>query len=337
MAVNAFAALDNILTKREARRSTDRQYALALMQFDYQKQQADMAQTGKQLELLQGANAQMMNNVAQDFISSSGLDVIYDAEDKGAENAMETLEDLGLSKRDASRVASAVWAYYTGQNPQPILKLGRKLKNLSQSESLNSEQKMFIKGLGGSIGLIGGSEIDIENAKSLLTRTDKILSNQDEIMQEVYEYGTGDFEIQRKDIGLSLSQLKNEVVEEDENDLSMPYVPSVKELVSDSKKIAQQSEDNVLEKQNALELLKDESNVLSQLQKKGTLTDEQRQYMSRIPTIMGEFENELEELNQAVIESKQSLKEDALFESQTKLSDFMETQREASGGTYRPF
>ena len=279
----------------------------------------------------------MMNNVAQDFISSSGLDVIYDAEDKGAEDAMETLEDLGLSKRDASRVASAVWAYYTGQNPQPILKLGRKLKNLSQSESLNSEQKMFIKGLGGSIGLIGGSEIDIENAKSLLTRTDKILSNQDEIMQEVYEYGTGDFEIQRKDIGLSLSQLKNEVVEEDENDLSMPYVPSVKELVSDSKKIAQQSEDNVLEKQNALELLKDESNVLSQLQKKGTLTDEQRQYMSRIPTIMGEFENELEELNQAVIESKQSLKEDALFESQTKLSDFMETQREASGGTYRPF
>ena len=91
MAANAFAALDNILTKQEQRKSADRQYALALMQFDYQKQQAAMAQTGKQLELLQGANAQMMTNVAQDFMSSAGLDAIYDAEDKGAENAMDGL------------------------------------------------------------------------------------------------------------------------------------------------------------------------------------------------------------------------------------------------------
>ena len=43
MAANAFAALDNILTKQEQRKSADRQYALALMQFDYQKQQAAMA------------------------------------------------------------------------------------------------------------------------------------------------------------------------------------------------------------------------------------------------------------------------------------------------------
>ena len=81
MAAEAFAALNRILENRQRRESADRQYALALMQFDYQKKQADMVQVGKQLELLQGANAQMMNNVAQNFMSESGLDMIYNAED----------------------------------------------------------------------------------------------------------------------------------------------------------------------------------------------------------------------------------------------------------------
>ena len=38
MAAGAFAALEKILESRESRESTDRQYALALIQFDYQKQ-----------------------------------------------------------------------------------------------------------------------------------------------------------------------------------------------------------------------------------------------------------------------------------------------------------
>ena len=98
MAAEAFTALNRILESRERREQAERQMSLALMQFNYQKQQAQMAQTGKQLELLQGANAQMMTNVAGDFLSQSGLDVIYSDEDKGAKEAMESLEDLGLSK-----------------------------------------------------------------------------------------------------------------------------------------------------------------------------------------------------------------------------------------------
>ena len=218
MAAEAFAALNRILENRQRRESADRQYALALMQFDYQKKQADMVQVGKQLELLQGANAQMMNNVAQSFMSESGLDMIYNAEDDGGEDAMKELKDLGFSKNDAAKVVSAVWAYHA-QNPQPILNLGRKLKNIAQLESITGEQQRFAKALGGLIGF-SGSESEVEKAKELLNRTDKILQNQDDIMSEVYEYGTGDFEIQRKDIGLGLQQLAEEA-EAGEDDIGV--------------------------------------------------------------------------------------------------------------------
>ena len=71
MAAEAFAALNRILESRERREQSNRQLSLALMQFDYQKRQAEIAQTGKNLELLQGANAQMMTTVASDFINQS--------------------------------------------------------------------------------------------------------------------------------------------------------------------------------------------------------------------------------------------------------------------------
>jgi len=335
MAGEHFAALDSMISKREEAKSRNRQYSLALMQFDYQKQQANIAQTGKNLELLQAANSQMMNNVAQEFMSETGLDVLYSDEDKGGEEAQEQLNNIGLSKGDASKVTSAIWAYKVSSNPIPILKLGRKLKNLSQSESMNSEEKMFIKGLGSQIRLLGGSEFDIENAKSLLNRTDGILKNQDEIMKEVYEYSSGDYEIQR-DIGLSFDELKEEQVKED-SDLSTPYIPSVKQMVADSRKTFEMAENDLADKENALKTLEDELNVLNQLKKRGTLDESQGEYLNRIPAIMEEFNSELEELSEIVSKSKEDVNKNTTFEAQTKLSDFMETKRDATGGSYYPF
>ena len=49
MAAEAFAALNRMLESRERRESADRQMSLALMQFDYQKRQAEIERTGKQL------------------------------------------------------------------------------------------------------------------------------------------------------------------------------------------------------------------------------------------------------------------------------------------------
>ena len=305
MAAEAFAALEKILESRQRRESTDRQYALALMQFDYQKKQADKAQVGKQLELLQGANAQMMNNVAESFMSESGLDMIYSADDKGGEDAMDQLKDLGFTKNHAAKITSAVWSYHTAQNPQPILKLGRELKNIFMIdlESITGDQRRFANSLGGLIGM-NGSEFEVEKGKELLNRTDKILQNQDDIMSEVYEYGTGDFEIQRKDIGLGLQQLAEEGEAADDDIPSIVSVPGMDELISSSESDIKTSEYEVDRTENALELLNQESHTLKEMQKRGALTDEQREYMARLPVAKQNLEEELKELNEGVRESR---------------------------------
>jgi len=338
MAAGAFAALEKILENRQRRESSDRQYALALMKFDYQKRQADMAQVGKQLELLQGANAQMMNNVAQSFMSESGLDMIYNAEDKGGEDAMDSLKDLGFSKNDATKVVSAVWAYHTAQNPQPILNLGRKLKNIAQSESVTGEQQRFAKALGGLIGF-SGSESQVEKAKELLNRTDKILQNQDDIMSEVYEYGTGDFEIQRKDIGLGLQQLAEEA-EAGEDDIGgspMVSIPTPKEMLSQSQQSLKIAEDEYETKQKALNILDTESMTLKELQRKGTLTDIQREYLARIPKMKDVNVQQLADLSEDISKAKEELRESRGFEAQVKLSGIMKAKRKSTGGSYSPY
>ena len=278
MAAEAFAALNKILESRERREQAERQMSLALMQFNYQKQQAQTAQVGKQLELLQGANAQMMTNVAGDFLSQSGLDVIYSDKDEGAKDATESLEKLGLSKSDSARVASAVWAYYTAQNPQPVLRLGKSIKDIViQGDAATRSQRNLVKGLGGRLGLTG-SPIEVDRAKSLLDRTDKILQNQDDIMSEVYEYGTGDYEIQRTDIGLGLQQLAEERGEDLDDGGGAPIVsiPSMDELISSATSDVKSSEGEIDRTQNALELLNQESHTLKEMQRRGAWTDEQR-------------------------------------------------------------
>ena len=202
MAAEAFAALNRILESRERREQSNRQLSLALMQFDYQKRQAEIAQTGKNLELLQGANAQMMTTVASDFINQSGLGAIYSDEDDGPKKAKNAIKKLGLSERDQDRVVSAVWSYYSNQDPRAVLNLAKDIKALSMSQSTTSEQRRFVKGLGKGLGLTSKLPQDQLRAKDLLDKSDKVLQNQMDIMSEIYEYGTGDYDIQRTDIGL---------------------------------------------------------------------------------------------------------------------------------------
>jgi len=338
MAAEAFAALNRILESRERRESDSRQYALALMQFDYQREQAQMAQTGKQLELLQGANAQMMTNVASDFMSSSGLDVLYSDDPKATKNAVDDLKDIGLSEGDASRVTSAVWAYYTAQNPQPILRLGKSLKDIVlQGDAATLSQRNLVKGLGGRLGLTSASPLEVDRAKSLLDRTEKILQNQDDIMSEVYEYGTGDFDIQRTDIGLGLQQLSEEREQELDEDPSIISVPTPEEMLGQSKQSVKIAESDFEETQNALNLLDTESMSLRELQRRGALTDEQREYLSRIPKIKEDLQSELADLNEAINKAKEELGESRGFEAQVKLSRIMEAKRKSTGGHYSPY
>ena len=305
MAAEAFAALNRILESRERREQSNRQMSLALMQFDYQKRQAEIAQTGKNLELLQGANAQMMTTVASDFVNQSGLGAIYSDADDGPKKAKEAVKKLGLADKDQDRVVSAVWSYYSNQDPRAVLNLAKDIKAYSMSQSTTSEQRRFVKGLGKGLGLTSKLPQDQLRAKDLLDKSDRVLKNQTDIMSEIYEYGTGDYDIQRTDIGLGLQQLADER-EADMDDETIPSVsiPSMDELISSSRAAVKTSESEIDVAQNALELLNQAAFTLKELQRRGSLTDEQREYLSRLPATKQGLEEELQQLNEAVREAR---------------------------------
>ena len=319
MAAEAFAALNRILESRERREQSNRQLSLALMQFDYQKRQAEIAQTGKNLELLQGANAQMMTTVASDFINQSGLGAIYSAEDDGPKKAKEAIKKLGLSERDQDRVVSAVWSYYSNQDPRGVLNLAKDIKALSMSQSTTSEQRRFVKGLGKGLGLTSKLPQDQLRAKDLLDKSDKVLQNQMDIMSEIYEYGTGDYDIQRTDIGLGTVDVVDDdkLLDVDEDITPAINIPTPQELVSTSKQTIKTRESEVQDAQNALSILETESFTLKDLQRRGAITDNQREYLKRVPEMKQSLENELQELNEAIKDAKSELQQSREIERST--------------------
>ena len=319
MAAEAFAALNRILESRERREQSNRQLSLALMQFDYQKRQAEIAQTGKNLELLQGANAQMMTTVASDFINQSGLGAIYSDEDDGPKKAKNAIKKLGLSERDQDRVVSAVWSYYSNQDPRGVLNLAKDIKALSMSQSTTSEQRRFVKGLGKGLGLTSKSAEDQLRAKDLLDKSDRVLKNQTDIMSEIYEYGTGDYDIQRTDIGLGTVDVVDDdkLLDVDEDITPAINIPTPQELVSTSKQTIKTRESEVQDAQNALSILETESFTLKDLQRRGAITDKQREYLKRVPEMKQSLENELQELNEAIKDAKSELQQSREIERST--------------------
>ena len=155
-------------------------------------------------------------------------------------------------------------------------------------------------------------------------------------MSEIYEYGTGDYDIQRTDIGLGLDKLADEREEALDAGAGVPIVsvPTPEEMVGQSKQSLKTSQSDLEETQNALNLLDTESMSLKELQRRGSLNDEQREYLSRIPEIKNDLQSELTDLSEAVVEAKKEVGESRGFEAQTKLSKWMERDWERGYSPY---
>ena len=317
MAAEAFAALNRMLESRERREQAERQMSLAVMQFDYQKRQAEIERTGKQLELLQGANTQMMSTLAEQFMSTSGLSIHY-RDDETGEGIKEAVDELGryLPENEAARVASAIWAHYAG-NPGPILRVGSDLKAIMETDEslLNADQKKFYAAFREKSSLFTNPE----SAKELLASTEKVIQNQSAIMSEVYEYGTGDFDIQRKDIGLYQPSAVDVDITPDPDVVTPVSVPSPAQLVSESKQVVKTTEEQYSDKESALNLLDTESISLKELQRKGALTEQQREYMARIPQIKMDLEKDLSDLTQSIQEAKAEVARSRKAEGEARL------------------
>ena len=327
MAAEAFAALNRMLESRERRESADRQMALAKMQFDYQKRQTEIDRTGKQLELLQGANTQMMSTLAEQFMSTSGLGIHYRDDDEG-EGIKDAVEELGryLPETEAARVASAIWAHYAG-NPGPILRVGSDLKAIMETDEslLNADQKKFYAAFREKSSLFTNPE----SAKELLASTEKVIQNQSAIMSEVYEYGTGDFDIQRKDIGLYQPSDVDVDITPDPDVVTPVSVPSPAQLVAESKQLVKTTEEDYSDKQRSLNLLDTESISLRELQRKGSLTEQQREYMARIPQIKMDLEKDLSDLTQSIQKAKAEVTRTRRAEGEARLGRLSKLMEES--------
>tara|TARA_R110002033_G_scaffold4467_3_gene21642 strand:- start:1881 stop:3197 length:1317 start_codon:yes stop_codon:yes gene_type:complete len=208
MATEAYevvGALREMLQSEERREQSRVQTALAGMQFAQQKKMQDIQLAGQQLQFLQTVNTQMMTSEATQFLTSTGLGSIYSEEEDGVEKAIKILTEkptkggFGFSESDANRVATAVWMSYKG-SPSAILSIADELNTGFKKEKPSASELALIKPFV-SIGYITEEEFSSGKQESgELNSMSKTVQNTRDIAAEMYEYGRGEYEIQR-DIG----------------------------------------------------------------------------------------------------------------------------------------
>ena len=209
MATEAYevvGALREMLQSQERREQGRVQTALAGMQFAQQKKMQDIQLAGQQLQFLQTVNTQMMTSQATEFLTSTGLGGIYSEEEDGVENAIKTLTakpskgGYGFSETDANKIATAVWMAYKG-SPSAILSIADELNTGFKKEKPSTKELALIKGFV-SAGYITQEEFTSGVQESgQLDNMSKTVKNTKNIAAEMYEYGSGEYEIQR-DIGV---------------------------------------------------------------------------------------------------------------------------------------
>ena len=208
MATEAYevvGSLREMLQSQERREQSRVQTALAGMQFAQQKKMQDIQLAGQQLQFLQTVNTQMMTSEATQFLTSTGLGSIYSEEEDGVEKAIKTLTEkpkkggFGFSESDANRIATAVWMSYKG-SPSAILSIADELNTGFKKEKPSASEIALIKPFV-SIGYITPEEFSSGKQESgELNSMSKTVQNTRDIAAEMYEYGRGEYEIQR-DIG----------------------------------------------------------------------------------------------------------------------------------------
>ena len=219
MAVKSYdvlSALNRMLESDEARERFKMSNALAMMQFAQQKRMQDVQLAGQQLQFLQEANKQAMVSQATEFMTDVGFGGM-DLEDTDAYDKQKKIltDDIdiddgvnvggyGMDAVTAARVLSAVHAAQKG-NPQAILNIADSLnKTLSKSKTgakISEQDKLVLKSFQAT-----GYFTDKAAAQKKLASISRTIQNISDVTTEMYEFGQGDYAIDR-DIGIYEPQL----------------------------------------------------------------------------------------------------------------------------------
>ena len=178
------------------------QTALAMLGLAHQMKLSDIEVAGKQLGMLESTNLQQMQSQARGFLTVTGFNQWYNPEDEDwAEKMVDDLTDdpkikqgvnvggYGFSQTDAVRIAGAVQSFYL-QSPEGILEIADELSGKVTAGTEDSLVMGFK-----SVGVFSPDRK--EKFYQQLAGISKTLENREMIVAEKYEYGRGEFKIQR--------------------------------------------------------------------------------------------------------------------------------------------
>ena len=319
-AYDVVRSLRELLQSQERTDSVRVQTALQAMQFAQTKKMQDVQLAGQQIQFLQTVNTQQMKSIAAKFINNTGFGRLYspteDEEERASavEDAVDTLTKApkinkkgentggyGFSGEDANRIVAAMWAHKAGSHDE-ILSIADELNTkLSPGYELTAGSKdykfvnAFVSG-----GYLSPTEFEYGIQESgELKSAGKVVQNTKDIVAEMYEYGKGDFEIQR-DIGeykeppmdwdtlTEEFEKKGQITERIGSDIT-PQVNELKQLSS-----------SITKKQNQKGLIEIELDNLKELSRANLISDEQSQRLESIPLQIETFDEDISDLNERI-------------------------------------
>ena len=316
---DVLASLNRMLESEERREEMRLQSSLALMQFAQQKRMQDVQLAGQRLELLQAANSQMMGSQAQSFLTESGLDSLYlstfdedDPEESVSGMSKKlTKGDWGFSHDEASRIVGAVYASKAG-NHSGLLKIGNDVNLAIQlgESAAPSQISLFNRFSKSSPSL----------TEDRLSQMSKTMSNQSQILQEMFDFGQGDYDIS-PDIGMEdlMQASDDEVVEalegaSDEVDdtigdkglKSMVTKKSLGEDISDYDKQIKDLSSQISGEYEDLTNLQNQKRLISSKQYSGLqLSQEEQDFLNRSRELKSLGEAAIQNLNKQIDDLKQ--------------------------------
>ena len=198
----AIASLDKILKFRLESQRLKVQESLAMITAAGVKRAQDAEIAGMQIKMLESTNLSVMHSQSEKFMTTTGFNAWYNPEEDDWAETMVTdltaspniksgvnVGGYGFSKSEANRIAGAVQQFYL-KSPESILEIAEELN----SKVALGKEDSFIKGFKSMGVFASGRKEDFKKQLDLISVT---LSNRDKIYEERYEFGRGDFKIQR--------------------------------------------------------------------------------------------------------------------------------------------
>lgn len=309
--MQVLASLNRMLESKERREQTRMANALAMMQFAQQKKMQDYQLGASKIAFLKQANMTLQAQEASQFRSETGLEAFDLSDDDQLKAAKEfavaknkykpktgiNTGGLGLTDLQANQLIGAVFRSQNGDH-SAILGVATDLAGIMDKpkSSITDEEEKWFEAFQGM-----GYFHDKDSAIQRLGSIRKSIDNADAIIEEEFELARGDTVIREEIGGFGMDTLADAAEEMDE--VTKIVGTPQEELISTRGHI-DELRIELSDKQNSITNLQTELESLKALEIHGKLSDEQREYLKRIPSIKQNIETDIMGLSNQIDQNK---------------------------------